>query len=73
MPPAALASAARKRVEQRRLGVAILLVEQNARAALQIADSGYVLEMGRITLAGASSALAADGRVVDLYLGRDRG
>ncbi len=59
--------------ELRRLGVAILLVEQNARAALQIADHGYVLEMGHVTLAGPSGELAADRRVVELYLGRDRG
>ena len=50
-------------------GVAILLVEQNARAALQIADFGYVLEMGRITLSGPSAALAADPRIVEMYLG----
>jgi branched-chain amino acid transport system ATP-binding protein len=50
-------------------GVSVLLVEQNARAALQIADFGYVLEMGRITLSGASATLAADPRIVELYLG----
>ncbi len=50
-------------------GVAVLLVEQNARAALQIADIGYVLEMGRITLSGASAALASDPRIVEMYLG----
>jgi len=50
-------------------GVAVLLVEQNARAALQIADFGYVLEMGRITLSGPSAALAADPRIVEMYLG----
>jgi branched-chain amino acid transport system ATP-binding protein len=50
-------------------GVAILLVEQNARAALQIADYGYVLETGEISLAGPSKELAADRRVIDAYLG----
>jgi branched-chain amino acid transport system ATP-binding protein len=50
-------------------GVAILLVEQNARAALRIADRGYVMELGRIALAGSSSALAADDRIARLYLG----
>ena len=50
-------------------GVAILLVEQNARAALQIADYGYVLETGEITVAGASAELAKDPRVVEAYLG----
>jgi len=50
-------------------GVAILLVEQNARAALQIADYGYVLETGSIALEGESRALADDPRVVETYLG----
>lgn len=55
--------------ELRQSGVAILLVEQNARAALQVADFGYVLETGRMTLSGKSADLAADSRIVDLYLG----
>lgn len=50
-------------------GVAILLIEQNARAALQVADEALVLEMGKVILAGPSAALAADPRVVELYLG----
>jgi branched-chain amino acid transport system ATP-binding protein len=50
-------------------GVAVLLVEQNARAALRIADRGYVMELGRIALAGSSSALAGDERIARLYLG----
>jgi branched-chain amino acid transport system ATP-binding protein len=50
-------------------GCAILLVEQNARAALRIADRGYVLETGRITLEGAAPDLAADPRVMQTYLG----
>jgi branched-chain amino acid transport system ATP-binding protein len=50
-------------------GVAILLVEQNARAALEISDQGYVLETGEIVLAGASAALANDPRVQATYLG----
>jgi branched-chain amino acid transport system ATP-binding protein len=50
-------------------GVAVLLVEQNARAALQIADDATVLEMGRVTLTGDSAALAADPRIVEMYLG----
>jgi branched-chain amino acid transport system ATP-binding protein len=50
-------------------GTAILLVEQNARAALQVADYGYVLENGRVSLQGASSSLAEDPRVVETYLG----
>ncbi|MCC6658458.1 MAG: ABC transporter ATP-binding protein [Rhodocyclaceae bacterium] len=50
-------------------GVAILLVEQNARAALQIADTGYVLETGSVALEGDSRQLADDPRVVETYLG----
>jgi len=50
-------------------GVAVLLVEQNARAALRIADRGYVMELGRFALAGPSDALAGDDRIARLYLG----
>jgi branched-chain amino acid transport system ATP-binding protein len=53
----------------REIGVSILLVEQNARAALQTADYGYVLERGEITCEGAANALAHDPRVVTTYLG----
>jgi branched-chain amino acid transport system ATP-binding protein len=50
-------------------GAAILLVEQNARAALQVADYAYVLENGNITLEGKAADLANDHRVIDTYLG----
>jgi branched-chain amino acid transport system ATP-binding protein len=50
-------------------GVTILLVEQNANLALQIADRGYVLEAGCITLTGAASELISDERVRKAYLG----
>lgn len=53
----------------RRSGVAILLVEQNARAALQVSDYGYVLETGAIVLDGPSAELARDPRVEATYLG----
>jgi branched-chain amino acid transport system ATP-binding protein len=53
----------------KKTGVAILLVEQNARAALQIADYGYVLETGSVALEGDSRQLADDPRVVETYLG----
>jgi branched-chain amino acid transport system ATP-binding protein len=53
----------------RETGVSILLVEQNARAALQVADYGYVLETGEIAVAGPSAELVADPRVVESYLG----
>jgi branched-chain amino acid transport system ATP-binding protein len=55
--------------ELRHAGLAILLIEQNARAALQIADYGYVLEMGAVRLHGPSAALASDPRVIATYLG----
>ena len=50
-------------------GTAILLVEQNARAALAIADYGYVLENGSVMLEGEPAALQADRRVIESYLG----
>jgi len=50
-------------------GVAILLVEQNARAALKVADHAYVLELGRVVMEGPAHELAADPRVVEAYLG----
>lgn len=50
-------------------GVTILLVEQNANLALEIADRGYVLEAGCITLTGKSSDLLKDERVMKAYLG----
>jgi branched-chain amino acid transport system ATP-binding protein len=53
----------------RDIGVSILLVEQNARAALETADYGYVLEMGEITHQGPASVLARDPRVIATYLG----
>ncbi len=56
----------------RSTGVTILLVEQNARAALDVADYGYVLEMGEIALEGPASDLARDPRVIDTYLGAAR-
>ena len=55
--------------ELKKTGVAILLVEQNARAALQISDYGYVLETGEVTLEGPSNELANDPRVIEAYLG----
>jgi branched-chain amino acid transport system ATP-binding protein len=54
----------------REAGVSILLVEQNARAALEIADYGYVLETGEIVLAGEASSLLGNARVQASYLGK---
>jgi len=50
-------------------GVSVLLVEQNARAALQVADRAYVLETGAVALTGAADLLLHDRRIIDTYLG----
>ncbi|WP_448005017.1 ABC transporter ATP-binding protein [Agromyces bauzanensis] len=50
-------------------GTTVLLVEQNARAALKIAHRAYIVETGEVTLSGPSAELARDPRVVDAYLG----
>src|SRR5437660_10402676 len=50
-------------------GAAVLLVEQNARQALAIADHAYVIEVGRIVLEGGAAVLAKDERVQKAYLG----
>jgi branched-chain amino acid transport system ATP-binding protein len=50
-------------------GVSILLIEQNARAALELASFGYVMEVGRIPISGPARMLAEDERVVESYLG----
>ena len=55
--------------ELRRRGVSILLVEQNARAALQVADYAYVLENGGIKMEGDAAQLRDDPRVIESYLG----
>jgi branched-chain amino acid transport system ATP-binding protein len=56
--------------ELKRDGMTILLVEQNANAALGLADRAYVMETGTITLEGPAQTLAADPRVQEAYLGR---
>lgn len=58
-------------VQLKTQGMTILLVEQNARAALQIADRGYVLENGRVVLEGEAGDLLADQDVKRAYLGKD--
>jgi len=59
-------------VELRRRGVSILLVEQNARAALKIADYAYVLELGAVTLEGPAADVAQNPKVIDIYLGHGK-
>ncbi|RIK96535.1 MAG: ABC transporter ATP-binding protein [Proteobacteria bacterium] len=58
--------------ELRAAGVSILLVEQNARAALQIADYAYVMELGEITAQGRPDEIARDQRLIESYLGFGR-
>ena len=53
----------------RKTGVSILLVEQNARAALEVADHAYVMELGAITTQGSPAEIARDPRLVESYLG----
>jgi branched-chain amino acid transport system ATP-binding protein len=50
-------------------GTTILLVEQNARSALQVAHRAYVMETGQISISGAAKDLLADPRVIEAYLG----
>lgn len=54
-------------------GVTVLLVEQNARAALQLASRAYVMESGLITLEGEARSLLEDARVREAYLGEGAG
>jgi branched-chain amino acid transport system ATP-binding protein len=56
--------------ELRNQGMTILLVEQNARAALDLADRAYVMESGVVVLTGSTASLIADARVQTVYLGR---
>lgn len=53
--------------------MSILLVEQNARAALQVADHACVMELGEITIHGPTAKLAKDKRVIESHLGLDGG
>lgn len=53
-------------------GVSILIVEQNARAVLAIADRGYVLELGSVVTESAAAVLATDPRIIEAYLGSRR-
>lgn len=56
----------------RQSGVSILLVEQNARAALRASDYGYVLENGEVVLEGPAQDLSDDPKVIETYLGRKK-
>ena len=69
LAPLIVASVFEVIAELKRTDVSILLVEQNARAALQIADYGYVLEAGALRLEGSAETLLGDPMIVDAYLG----
>lgn len=53
-------------------GVTVLIVEQNARAALKLADRGYVLEVGKIVFSGTSSELLGSAKIQEAYLGKKK-
>ena len=59
----------RRRLRQIREGVTILLIEQNAKLALEVSSRGYVMESGEITLHGDASSLLHDPKVRAAYLG----
>jgi len=69
LSPMAIDLVFEKLVEIRSLGIAIVMVEQNARRALGLADVGYVLDTGRNAYSGPGEQLLDDPRVVELYLG----
>jgi branched-chain amino acid transport system ATP-binding protein len=69
LAPIIVADIFRTIAELRRAGVSVLLVEQNAQAALKIADRAYVMELGEFVLDGKAAELAANARVAASYLG----
>lgn len=73
LAPMIVAEVFRVILQLRRQGVSILLVEQNARAALKVADYAYVLESGSVSFEGTSEQLVNNPRVVQAYLGQSKG
>ena len=69
MAPLLVAEIFRLIVALRQQGITILLAEQNAKAALSIADRGYVFEQGRIALSGAAKDLLNSREIAERYLG----
>jgi ABC-type branched-subunit amino acid transport system ATPase component len=69
LAPQAVADVFRTVIDINRSGVTILMIEQNARRALELADRGYVLESGQNRFTGAGSELLNDPQVAELYLG----
>ncbi|MDR2176144.1 MAG: ABC transporter ATP-binding protein [Synergistaceae bacterium] len=73
LAPVIVSDLFRKIVEINKLGIPILLVEQNARLALEISDFAYVLDQGRVRIEGKAKDLRTDPRVQEAYLGRFAG
>ncbi|WP_158843850.1 ABC transporter ATP-binding protein [Saccharothrix deserti] len=70
LDPKATATVFEQIVRMRDAGTAVLLVEQNARRALEVADLGCVLDLGRVHISGPAGDLLSDPRLGELYLGR---
>jgi branched-chain amino acid transport system ATP-binding protein len=70
LAPALVQEVARVIGEFRRQSITVLLVEQNANLALRLADRGYVMEAGRVTMADSADTLLASPRLREAYLGR---
>lgn len=73
LAPRVITEVARVIGEINRAGITVVLVEQNAKLALRLAEYGYVLESGRVALAGPSATLLADPYVKAIYLGEAAG
>ena len=73
LAPVIVSDLFKKIVEINKLGIPILLVEQNARLALEISNFAYVIEQGSVTISGPSKELRADPRILEAYLGRFAG
>jgi len=70
LAPVIVADLFRKIVEINKLGIPILLVEQNAKLALEISHDAYVIEQGKVILSGKAHELRTDSRVIEAYLGK---
>ena len=70
LAPVIVADLFKKIVEINKLGIPILLVEQNAKLALEISHEAYVIEQGRVILSGRASELRSDSRIIEAYLGK---
>jgi branched-chain amino acid transport system ATP-binding protein len=74
LAPVVVEDLARRLIEIRReLGISVLIVEQNASVALEIADRGYVMENGRVVLDGDASRLRGHSEIQEFYLGQTSG